>query len=164
VLYELLTGRGPFDDVSGLEALRFAHCHRSPAAPSRLASQFIPPEIDAFVLRALAKSPRDRFVSADAMATELAALRVDSLPATMTAREKSITEAGISSPVSITLPSLWVQQRTWASLCMTLQRPFLSPMWIASIALLALLMAALALGVATGRRLPRADVAVPCGA
>ncbi len=162
VLYELLTGRGPFDDVSGVEALRFAHCHRPPVAPSRIASQFIPREIDAFILRALAKSPGDRFVSADAMAAEIAALRAASLQTTPPTHAKFIAEANVASAVSITLPCQWLAQPAWSSFRMALRRPFFSPMWLASIAVLALLIAALALGVATGRRSPRVDVAVRC--
>ena len=160
VLYELLTGRGPFDDVSGIEALRFAHCHRPPVAPSRIASQFIPREVDAFILRVLAKSPRDRFISADAMAKEIAALRAISLPATVPTQSKQLTETGVTSAVSVTLPSHWLGQPAWSSFRIALQKPFFSPMWLASIAVLALLMAALALGVAAGRRIPLVDVAV----
>lgn len=160
VLYELLTGRGPFDDVSGLEALRFAHCHRPPVPPSRIGSQFIPPEIDAFVLRALAKSPRDRFFSAETMAAEINALRVASLSVTIPPHSKRVKETAVSSPVSITLPSRRFAHSAWSSLRTTIGKPFFSQIWLASIAILALLIAALALGVATGRRLPRVDVDV----
>lgn len=160
VLYELLTGRGPFDDVSGIEALRFAHCHRPPAAPSRVGTQFIPREIDAFVLRLLAKSARDRFVSADAMATEIAALRTASLPQTIPALTKHATEPSVTSAVSVTMPSLWLGQPAWSSYRLSLQKLFFSPIWLASIAVLALMVAALALGVAAGRRMPRVEIAV----
>lgn len=72
VLYELLTGRGPFDDFSSNDhALRFAHCTRAPLAPSRLAPGPLPPALDALVLRALAKSPSERFPSAPEMARAL---------------------------------------------------------------------------------------------
>ena len=160
VLYELLTGRGPFDDVSGIEALRFAHCHRPPLAPSRVASQFIPREIDAFILRVLAKSPRDRFASADAMAAEIAALRAVCLPDTVPTYTKQIAETSVKSAVSVTLPSHWRGQPAWSGFRFALQKPFFSPIWLASIAVLALLMAALALGVAVGRRIPLVDVDV----
>ncbi len=74
VLYELLAGRGPFDDIKDLEALRFAHLERIPAPPSFFAPQPIPEALDAWILRALAKHPDDRFPSAEAMAAEIAAL------------------------------------------------------------------------------------------
>jgi serine/threonine protein kinase len=71
-LYELLTGRGPFDDVRGNDhALRYAHTARQPAAPSTCAPSPVPPGLDAIVLRALAKEPSQRFASARAMAAAL---------------------------------------------------------------------------------------------
>lgn len=71
-LYELVAGRGPFDDLRGNDhALRFAHCERRPVAPSTLATRPVPPALDAVILRALAKSPEDRFQTAAEMASAL---------------------------------------------------------------------------------------------
>ncbi|WP_437966405.1 serine/threonine-protein kinase [Sorangium sp. So ce260] len=65
VLYELVAGRGPFDELRGLrDALRFAHCEREPPPPSRFAPQPIPAALDALILRAIAKAPEDRFQTA----------------------------------------------------------------------------------------------------
>jgi serine/threonine protein kinase len=64
VLYTLLAGRGPFDDVAGQAKLLFAHATRAPAPPSRLAKTPIPPELDRAVLMALAKHPAERFQTA----------------------------------------------------------------------------------------------------
>jgi serine/threonine protein kinase len=73
-LYELCTGRGPFDDLRGQDhALRFAHCRRPPAPPSALAPGSVPPWLDAIVLRAIAKDPGDRFQTALEMAAALRA-------------------------------------------------------------------------------------------
>lgn len=155
VLYELLTGRGPFDDVSGIEALRYAHCYRAPEPPSRWAAQCIPAAVDALILRALAKSPADRFVSANAMAVDVAALRTASLADNASA----VSAVSAHAPSSVTLPSLWQARHTWFSLLQAMLKPFLSPVGVASLALLALLVATLALGIAAGRRLPRIDVA-----
>ncbi len=72
VLYELVAGRGPFDDLLGNEhALRYAHCTRRPAPPSSIAPRAAPPALDALILRALAKAPADRFQSAAEMAAAL---------------------------------------------------------------------------------------------
>ena len=71
VLYELVTGRGPFDDLSG-EALMYAHCRRTPPPPSRFAK--MPRSVEAAILRAIAKAPDDRFASAAAMSNHLRAL------------------------------------------------------------------------------------------
>jgi serine/threonine protein kinase len=71
-LYELCAGRGPFDDLGGDEhALRFAHSTRHPIPPSAFAPRALPAALDGIVLRALAKSPRDRFPTASAMAAAL---------------------------------------------------------------------------------------------
>jgi serine/threonine protein kinase len=70
VLYELLTGRGPFDELRGNDhALRFAHCERTPPPPSRLTR--VAPALEAVVLRALAKSRTARFQTAAEMAAAL---------------------------------------------------------------------------------------------
>jgi len=157
VLYELLAGRGPFDDVSGLEALRFAHCHRPAPAPSQFAPQIIASEIDAFVLRALAKSPEDRFVSADAMAVEIAALRAAAMPVTRSVLETSVRQ---SHPASVTVPSPWATGESWITFRMAqLLKPLLSPVRLLSIAILALVIASMAFGIAAGQRLPRLGAA-----
>jgi serine/threonine protein kinase len=73
-LYELVTGRGPFDDARGsISALRLAHCSRVPPRPSVFAR--VPERIERLILRALAKSPADRFVSAAQMAEALREVR-----------------------------------------------------------------------------------------
>ena len=80
-LYELIAGRGPFDELRGLPlALQFAHCERAPPPPSRLARRPIAVGVEAAILRALAKSPADRFQSADEMASVLRALVAPARP------------------------------------------------------------------------------------
>ncbi|MFC5719681.1 protein kinase [Streptomyces gamaensis] len=70
MLFELLTGRLPFDADSPL-AIAYAHVQEEPAAPSTL-NRSIPPAVDALVLRALKKNPNERFPSAEAMRDECA--------------------------------------------------------------------------------------------
>lgn len=75
VLYELLTGEGPFDDVaSSVRGLRMAHCNRRPPRPSKRSPQPIPEPIERIVLRALSKKPALRFATAREMANALAAV------------------------------------------------------------------------------------------
>jgi serine/threonine protein kinase len=70
-LYELLTGRGPFDELRGQDqALRFAHCERAPEPPSRFA-RGVSEALDEVVLKALAKAPARRFQTAVEMAEAL---------------------------------------------------------------------------------------------
>jgi serine/threonine protein kinase len=66
VLYELLTGRNPFRE-SGDSALDLLMKHKKtvPPPPSSVAPERgIPKEVDALVLKAIAKKPADRFDSA----------------------------------------------------------------------------------------------------
>ncbi|KYF97957.1 protein kinase, partial [Sorangium cellulosum] len=76
VLYELVAGRGPFDELHGRrDALRFAHCEREPPPPSRFAPQEIPAALDRVILRAIAKAPEHRFQTADDMDAAVRRLR-----------------------------------------------------------------------------------------
>lgn len=75
VLYELVVGRGPFDELrANPQALRFAHCRRTPPAPSSFAREPIPIGVEAAILHAIAKDPDERFQSAREMADALRAL------------------------------------------------------------------------------------------
>jgi len=69
VLFELLTGRPPFQRDSPL-AVAVAHLSDPPPAPSALRPH-LPPALDAVVLRALAKEPAGRFASAGELAAAL---------------------------------------------------------------------------------------------
>lgn len=71
VLYTLVTGKGPFDHHTTLLELTRAHAFETPETPSRIAPQFVPPELDAAILKALAKDPIDRFPTAFSFAVEL---------------------------------------------------------------------------------------------
>jgi len=73
VLYEMLTGRLPFEAPTTI-ALMLAHIQTRPVPPSaRAPGQRISPELDAVVMRALAKRPEDRFADAPDMARVLTA-------------------------------------------------------------------------------------------
>lgn len=81
VLFEALTRRLPF---TGSEyAVLRGHVEEAPPPPSTLAAA-LPPELDAVVLRALAKDPAERFANAAAFADALAAV----LPATASDRHR----------------------------------------------------------------------------
>ena len=69
VLYELLTGKTPFEGDSPVE-IAMKHLSTPPRPPSELRPE-IPPELDMVVLRALAKNPDDRYQSADEMEADL---------------------------------------------------------------------------------------------
>ncbi len=64
VLYEMLTGRRPFEGMSPAEVMS-AQISDSPVAPSlRAPDRNIPPSLDAIVLWAMSKAPEDRLPSA----------------------------------------------------------------------------------------------------
>ena len=62
-LYELLTGRPPFQGLSQFE-IDSAHVREPPTVPTEYCAN-IPPSVVAAVMRALAKDPSERFASAD---------------------------------------------------------------------------------------------------
>lgn len=68
MLFELLTGRLPFDADSPL-AIAYAHVQEEPPRPSSI-NQTVPPAVDALVARTLKKNPNERFPSAEMMHEE----------------------------------------------------------------------------------------------
>jgi serine/threonine-protein kinase len=74
VLYEMVTGRVPFDAPSPVETLRL-HIDAAPLPPELQApGRDIPPELSALILKALEKDPTKRFSSATAMLAAFTAL------------------------------------------------------------------------------------------
>jgi beta-lactam-binding protein with PASTA domain/tRNA A-37 threonylcarbamoyl transferase component Bud32 len=73
VLYELLTGRVPFDGDSPV-TIALKQVSELPVPPSAY-NAAIPPELDALVLRALEKDPARRFADAEEMTAALEELR-----------------------------------------------------------------------------------------
>ena len=69
LLYELLTGRPPFVGDSPV-AVAYQHV-REPAAPPSDHDTDLPPEVDAIVMKALAKRLEDRYQSAAAMRSDI---------------------------------------------------------------------------------------------
>src|ERR671937_530809 len=69
VLYEMLTGKVPFNGDSAIE-IAMKHLNELPRPPSHLRSE-ISPELDHVVLRALAKAPEDRSQTAEDFAEDL---------------------------------------------------------------------------------------------
>ncbi len=73
VAYWLLTGRPPFDTTSSVDLI-IDHVKNPPPAPSAVSETPIPPELEALVMRLLAKKPEDRYQSAAELDAALAAL------------------------------------------------------------------------------------------
>ena len=69
LLYELLVGRPPFVGDSPV-SVAYQHVREDPLPPSQFDPE-VPPEIDAIVLKALAKNPENRYQSADEMRADI---------------------------------------------------------------------------------------------
>ncbi|WAS98587.1 serine/threonine protein kinase [Nannocystis punicea] len=78
ILYECLTGRLPFADPRPAHVLA-AHLITPPAPFPTSVRRRIPAELEAIVLRALAKSPDDRWPTVMALANAMAAIEVGRL-------------------------------------------------------------------------------------
>jgi serine/threonine-protein kinase len=75
VIYEMLTGRLPWDiDYSDYDQMINAHRSLAPIPPTRFAP-WLPPRVEALILRGLAKEPSERPASAQALAQELSDLQ-----------------------------------------------------------------------------------------
>jgi serine/threonine-protein kinase len=69
VLWELITGEPLYNGLDTLSNLQLATAAHVDPPSSRLAE--VPPELDAIILRALARDPAERFPTAEAFANEL---------------------------------------------------------------------------------------------
>jgi eukaryotic-like serine/threonine-protein kinase len=69
VLYEMLTGKVPFTGDSAIE-IAMKHLNEPPKPPSKVRPE-VPEELDAVVLRALAKNPEDRYQTAEEFSEDL---------------------------------------------------------------------------------------------
>ncbi len=76
VLYQMLAGKNPFKGAQASETLHRVLTHTP--TPLSVLREDVPPEIDAAVTRAMAKSPDDRFASAAAFIEALRAGRTRS--------------------------------------------------------------------------------------
>jgi serine/threonine-protein kinase len=73
VLYEMLAGRGPFDDEGDSQKIAMAHIHKRPPRVSRYV--IVPPELDALIAAALEKDPDKRPRDAHSFAASLRNLK-----------------------------------------------------------------------------------------
>jgi eukaryotic-like serine/threonine-protein kinase len=94
VLYEMLTGRTPFQGDTPTDTLAAILVHQ-PEPPSRLRAE-LPPEVDPILVRALAKDPDLRYPSAAELAADLERVDTWSTPDARTARSGR-TSAGARS-------------------------------------------------------------------
>lgn len=78
VLYELLTGKSPFLGDTPV-AVAYQHVRQKPSPPSARRAA-VGPDVDAVVLKALAKKPESRYQSAEEMRADLLRVRAGAAP------------------------------------------------------------------------------------
>ena len=102
LLYELLTGVAPYNGDTPVE-IAMKHLSAVPEPPSAKRPE-IPPELDAVVLRALAKNPDDRYQNAGEMDADLSAISkgLEISETTTDAATTVLAGAGLSAPTMIT--------------------------------------------------------------
>jgi serine/threonine-protein kinase len=96
MLYEMVAGRPAFDAPGGASAIIAAHLHQTPKSPADVNPQ-VPPELARIVLKALAKSPAERFSSAQEFLNALDSVRLNE---TATVAVKSLP-AAVDREVSV---------------------------------------------------------------
>src|SRR3984885_2496279 len=77
MLYEMVAGRAPFDG-GGAYAIIAAHLNQTPKSPAEVNPR-VPAELARIIVKALAKSPAERFSSAGEFLAALEAIRLDAL-------------------------------------------------------------------------------------
>jgi hypothetical protein len=140
VLYEMLTGRVPFE-VESLSDLPTAHAGGLPPHPRELNPK-IPESTDALVMRLLCRDPDDRYASANQLINDLKRVQDGLFPVVSSADEE--TTAALGTPALSTLAAqapgaIGPYRRKWFPI-------------VAAFALLALLSA---VGATTGWNLSR---------
>ncbi|MHB8060706.1 MAG: Stk1 family PASTA domain-containing Ser/Thr kinase, partial [Gaiellaceae bacterium] len=101
LLYELLTGVAPYNGDTPVE-IAMKHLSAVPEPPSSRRPE-VPPELDAVVLRALAKNPDDRYQNAEEMDADLSAISkgMEISATTTDAATTVLAGAGLSAPTMI---------------------------------------------------------------
>jgi serine/threonine protein kinase len=99
VVFEILAGRGPFDDEGDAIRISGAHLHKTPPPVSQFTA--VPPELDTLLRAALAKDVETRPRDAFAFAASLRNLkRSHQAKAAQELTENRVTEAAIMGPHS----------------------------------------------------------------
>jgi serine/threonine protein kinase len=116
VLYEMLTGRIPFEGDTPVSIV-YKHVEEEPTAPSSV-NPAVPSALEAVVKRAMAKSPADRYQSADEMARDLRHAAAGSAPQTTVAsspeEQTAILPVSPGGPASTEpLPITGQARRRW---------------------------------------------------
>jgi len=113
VLFEMLTGRVPFDEGDS-SRIMYAHVSQRPPLPSSV-NQWLPKEVDGVVLRALAKNPEVRYQNALQMAKDLRRVLLPVVGKAIPSRPEPSDEL-VPPPPARRLPFDLAQFKLWALL------------------------------------------------
>lgn len=94
VLYELVTGRPPFNGETPL-AIAYKHVQDEPAPPSTLMTG-LPPALEAIIMKLLSKRPEDRYASAEDLRADLNRF----LAGEPTVAERELGAAALAEPAT----------------------------------------------------------------
>jgi beta-lactam-binding protein with PASTA domain/predicted Ser/Thr protein kinase len=111
MLYELLTGRVPFDGESAV-SIALKQVNERPVPPSAL-NRGVTPELEAVVLRALEKDPARRFPDADAFIAALEHARASLHGPPSYVEERVVRDGGYAPPPLEELYEEEVAGRRW---------------------------------------------------
>ncbi len=95
VLYELATGRRPFDSTDP-NVLMYQHVHNTPPAP-RSIDPSLPEQLEWVILHAMAKRPADRFINGAELARALRPLITSERSGPDAARQRAAAELPIAA-------------------------------------------------------------------
>ena len=109
VLYELLTGRVPFDAETAV-TIAIKHVSEAPGPPTSI-NPAVPAELEQVVLWALNKNPADRPQDADALINALEAVKEGILAAARGERTASFAALAAAMPVVGVADGAWLDQR-----------------------------------------------------
>jgi len=102
VLYELITGRKPFEGGDAFTIMK-GHAEELPPSPTE-ASPEVSEELSAIILRAMSKKPEDRFQTADALLQAIMSLRAP-VP---TAKVRSVSRTALLATAAVVVIGLLV--------------------------------------------------------
>jgi serine/threonine-protein kinase len=103
VLFEMLTGKAPFDGDSAV-AIAFKHVSQPAPSPRELRRE-IPPDLEAVVLKALDKDQDARYTDADSFIADLDAVQTRLTGATEPATERTAAFAALEAPAPAAAPA-----------------------------------------------------------
>jgi serine/threonine-protein kinase len=100
VLYELITGRKPFEGGDSFTIMK-GHAEDMPPPPAEVNPE-VSEELSAIILRAMSKKPEDRFQSADAFLQAITSLQVP----VQTGKVRSVSRTALLTTVAIMIAAI----------------------------------------------------------